>query len=104
MAWSKADVRRGVQGAVAELSKKRRVRDKDSLVLDLGFDSLKIASLVMSLEERFGTPILLNDWIGQVSDPTQLTVGSLGEYVFEALREAGLSSNKRTPGMASSTE
>lgn len=85
MTWSKVNVQKGVRKAVAAICSSKQVKDKDSLVLDLGFDSLKIASLVMSLEEEFGLPILLNDWIGQVNDPTELTVGSLHEYVFQVL-------------------
>jgi acyl carrier protein len=52
-----------------------------SLVADLGMDSMSIAMLGLTLEDEFQRSILLNDWIGQHSDPESLTVGSLCEYL-----------------------
>lgn len=44
-------------------------------------DSMSIAMLGLTLEDEFQCSILLNDWIGQHSDPESLTVGSLCEYL-----------------------
>jgi acyl carrier protein len=65
----------------------KRVKDSDSLVARLGYDSLRMASLAIALEEEFGRPLLLAEWIARVPDPEQLTVGSLCEYVSEILDE-----------------
>jgi acyl carrier protein len=53
----------------------------DSLVFDLGFDSMRMAMLSIALEVEFGAVILLNDWISSVDDLDQLTVESLVGYV-----------------------
>jgi acyl carrier protein len=65
------------------------VRLDDSLVLRLGFDSMKMALLSLSLETEFGCAIVLDGWIGSHPDPQQLTVGSLSDYVQRALRAEG---------------
>jgi acyl carrier protein len=65
------------------------VRRDDSLVLRLGFDSMKMALLSLSLETEFGCAIVLDGWIGSHPDPQQLTVGSLSDYVQRALRAEG---------------
>lgn len=62
-----------------------RIQREDSLVLTLGFDSLRIATLAIALEEELDRPILLNDWIAGCTDPTTLTVGSLCDFVWNAL-------------------
>jgi acyl carrier protein len=55
------------------------------LVGDLGFDSLRMARLGLSLEEAFGCTILLNDWIASVEDPATLSVESLARFIAERL-------------------
>ena len=55
------------------------------LVGDLGFDSLRMARLGLSLEETFGCAILLNDWIASVEDPATLNVESLARFIAERL-------------------
>jgi acyl carrier protein len=62
------------------------VRRDDSLVLRLGFDSMKMALLSLALETEFGCAIVLDGWIGSYPDPQQLTVGSLTDYVQRALQ------------------
>jgi acyl carrier protein len=52
-----------------------------SLVEDLGFDSLTITVLALEIETRLGQSILLNRWVEGVSDPSELTVGSLCAYL-----------------------
>jgi len=61
------------------------VRDDDSLVLQLGFDSMKMALLSLSLEEVLGRAIALDTWIASCPDPDQLTVRSLCRYVDAAV-------------------
>ena len=57
----------------------------DRLVDDLGFDSIRIASLSVEMERELGEPILLNDWVGSAGDPALLTVASLVDYVRAVL-------------------
>ena len=63
----------------------RTVGVADRLVDDLGFDSIRIASLSVEMERELGEPLLLNDWVGAVGDPALLTVGSLVDYVRTVL-------------------
>ena len=63
----------------------RDVAPHHRLVRDLGFDSLRMATLGLSLEDAFGCTILLNDWIASVEDPGALTVESLVCFVAERL-------------------
>jgi len=56
-----------------------------SFVGDLGFDSLRMASLALTLEEEFGSTLLLNDWIARSDDPERLNVVSLAQYVHRQL-------------------
>lgn len=56
-----------------------------SFLLDLGFDSLSMVALSLTLEDEFGCPILLDDWIAEQSDPISLTVGSLCAYLAPRL-------------------
>ena len=58
----------------------------DSLVLHLGFDSVKMALLSLSLEREFGFALALDGWIASHPDPYDLTVRSLCDYVEEGLR------------------
>jgi acyl carrier protein len=59
----------------------RTVTVTDRIVDDLGFDSIRIASLSVEMERELGEPILLNDWVGAASDPGLLTVASLVDYI-----------------------
>jgi acyl carrier protein len=56
-----------------------------SLVLDLGFDSMKVALLSLALEEQLGRTILLERWLSCGANPATLTVGSLHQYVRQVL-------------------
>jgi acyl carrier protein len=62
-----------------------KVERDDSLVLHLGFDSMKMALLSLSLETEFGATIVLDGWIAAHPDPYDLTVGSLCDYVAYAM-------------------
>jgi len=57
-----------------------------SFVFDLGFDSLAMARLGLTLEEQFGFPVLLDSWLSSKSDPSELTVGSLCAFVESRLQ------------------
>ncbi len=63
------------------------LRKADSFVSVLGFNSLRMVSLSLALEEEFGSQLLLNDWIASADDPRDLTVGSLYDYVEKALAD-----------------
>lgn len=58
-----------------------------SLVMDLGFDSLKMALLSLALETEFERTIVLDEWIGSHSDPNELTVGSLSDFVRRTIAD-----------------
>jgi acyl carrier protein len=73
-------VRAAIQEAGGDAVQKR-IEWKHSLVLDLGFDSLKLAMLSLALESQLGCAIVLDGWIGSHPDPHELTVGSLCEYL-----------------------
>lgn len=60
----------------------------DHLVGDLGFDSMAMASLTIALEEAFDDVLLLADWIASASNPSELTIDSLVDYLI-ALRAEG---------------
>jgi acyl carrier protein len=51
------------------------------LVDDLGFDSLRMASLAIALESELGQPVLLNDWIASAPSLSDLTVQSLATHM-----------------------
>jgi acyl carrier protein len=57
------------------------IESTQSFVFDLGFDSLAIARLGLTLEEQFGFPMLLDAWLSSQPDPSLLTVGSLCVFV-----------------------
>jgi acyl carrier protein len=59
----------------------------DHLVNDLGFDSLRVATLALTLENELGYPVLLNDWLATIGDMADLTVQSLIDFLNAA--EAG---------------
>jgi acyl carrier protein len=52
-----------------------------SLVVDLGFDSMKMSLLSLALETELGCAIVLDEWIGSHSDPNELTIGSLCRFL-----------------------
>lgn len=87
MALNRRNIDKAVHDAVlASAEKEVKLKASDSLVLSLGFDSLRVASLAIALERELDHPILLNEWIARCSDPAMLTVGSLCEYVWEVLQ------------------
>jgi acyl carrier protein len=69
------------------LEKDIDVRPEHHLVEDFGVDSVNIASLTIALEDQFDDILLLNDWIATASDPKELTVRSLVDYLSELLSE-----------------
>jgi acyl carrier protein len=71
------------------LEKDIDVRAEHHLVEDLGVDSVNIASLTIALEDQFDDILLLNDWIATASNPNELTVGSLVDYLIDLLSESG---------------
>lgn len=56
-----------------------------SLVLDLGFDSMKMSLLSLALETELGCAIVLDEWIGSHSDPNELTIGSLCRFLQQTV-------------------
>jgi acyl carrier protein len=56
-----------------------------SLVLHLGFDSMKMSLLSLALESEIGCPIVLDEWIAAHNDPKDLTVGSLCRFLQETV-------------------
>jgi acyl carrier protein len=65
-----------------------RIEGATRFVHDLDFDSLRMATLSVALEEELGELLLLNDWIAGADDPHLLDVDSLVAYVRDALGEA----------------
>ena len=63
-----------------------------SFVFDLGFDSLAMARLGLTLEEQFGFPVLLDSWLSSHADPSLLTVGSLCVFVESRMRDERVAS------------
>ncbi len=61
------------------------IQPSHSFVLDLGFDSMSMAILGLTLEDEFHCVILLDAWIAQHADPAALTVASLCDYLRESL-------------------
>lgn len=70
----------------ATLGKTTELKSTDSFVLALGFNSLRMVSLSLALEDEFEAPLLLNDWISGCDDPRALTVGSLVDYIEKILK------------------
>ncbi|MEK7705234.1 MAG: acyl carrier protein [Myxococcota bacterium] len=86
MSLARHEIEARVENAIRTSSDRQgQITREDSLVLKLGFDSLRIATLAIALEEELDRPILLNDWIATCTDPTTLTVGSLCDFVWHAL-------------------
>jgi len=61
------------------------IEPNHSLVLHLGFDSLKMSLLSLSLEREFGCTIALDRWLGSHPDPDDLTVATLCDFVKKAV-------------------
>jgi acyl carrier protein len=82
-----SDLEQRVDRAVRSAAPRQldEILPQHSLVLDLGFDSMKVALLSLALEEQFGRAIFLEGWMSAHADPTALTVQSLYHYVREAL-------------------
>ena len=90
MTQQQLEVSRKVREAILDTCEDNTtIRDQDSLVLSLGFNSLKVVTLALALEKQFERPLLLNDWVGRCPDPTLLTVGSLCDYVWEVMQRDG---------------
>ena len=84
----RSEIRNKVDRAVSRtLRAPVDLREEHSFVADLGYDSLRVASLAMALDSEFGRPILLNDWLAEADDPLLLTVGSLRAYLETLLGE-----------------
>lgn len=62
------------------------VSPAQSLIFDLGFDSLAMARLGLTLEDQFGFAIGLDSWLASESDPSALTVGSLCHFVESRMK------------------
>jgi acyl carrier protein len=56
-----------------------------SLVVHLGFDSMKMSLLSLALEAELGCAIVLDEWIGSHADPNELTVESLCRFLQEVM-------------------
>ncbi len=82
-----AEINSKVREAIqVTMGKKVNLNDSDSFIANLGFNSLKMVSLSLALEEKFGRPLLLNEWISQCEDPRLLTVHSLCNYVGKVVQ------------------
>ncbi len=86
-AWERPAIESKVKKAIfTTLGKTIELKSTDSFVVALGFNSLRMVSLSLALEDEFETPLLLNDWISGCDDPRQLTVGSLVDYIEKMLK------------------
>jgi acyl carrier protein len=61
------------------------LEEAHSFVFDLGFDSLSMVRLSLTLEEQFGYAILLDPWLSSQSDPAELTIRSLCDFLRSRL-------------------
>ncbi len=83
---TRADIEDRVKSTILKVMQKTvALKKSDSFVSVLGFNSLRMVSLSLALEEEFGCQLLLNDWIASADDPRDLTVGSLFDYVERVL-------------------
>lgn len=62
------------------------ILEHHAFVTELGFDSMSIARLALALEDRFQQALPLDEWIAEASDPRELTVASLCDYVAASRR------------------
>lgn len=84
---TRASVETTVKKAVQKTApRNRRVEPRHTLVTELGFDSLRLVTLSLALEETFEQPLLLNDWLACASDPSELTVASLSDFIWDLLQ------------------
>lgn len=74
-----------VKRAMGE-SESHSLSDKYRLVEDLGFDSLKMATLSIALEDALDETILLNEWISSSPSPNELTIESLALFIYRMLK------------------
>lgn len=83
----KDEVMQGVVRAVKRTAARppELICGSHSLVLDLGFDSLRVATLSVALETEFGELLLLNEWIASAHTPYELNLDSLVAFVRGAL-------------------
>lgn len=83
---NRPDIEDRVKATILKVMQKTvALKKSDSFVSVLGFNSLRMVSLSLALEEEFGCQLLLNDWIASAEDPRALTVGSLFDYVERVL-------------------
>lgn len=59
----------------------REIVPSASLLHDLGMDSLRVVELTLRLEVLLGRTVFLPEWIASVDDPSELTVGSLVDFL-----------------------
>ncbi len=84
--FNRTDIEDRVKTTILKVMQKTvALKKSDSFVSVLGFNSLRMVSLSLALEEEFGCQLLLNDWIASAEDPRDLTVGSLFDYVERVL-------------------
>ena len=86
--FKRPEIEDRVKSAILKVMQKTvALRKLDSFVSILGFNSLRMVSLSLALEEEFGCQLLLNDWIASADDPRDLTVGSIYDYVEKVLAD-----------------
>jgi len=74
----RSEVEALVRDAVLRIAEgKRKIHPRDEFIADLGFDSIRIVALSIALEEAFGRPLLLSDWLSSGPEATRLNVRSL---------------------------
>lgn len=86
--WSEAEIETLVVDLIRRTAavSTTQVTPTTDLVLDLAFDSLRIADLAAGLEEIFGTPFHLPSWVEETGGRHSLTVGSLLGFTTRTLR------------------
>ncbi|HXE72302.1 MAG TPA: phosphopantetheine-binding protein [Candidatus Nitrosotenuis sp.] len=87
---TRREIETRVKNAVLQTSQFRpKLKPSHRFIADLGFDSLRMVALSLALESEFGQPLLLNEWLSSAEDVTQLTVGSLCDYVAQVVPDGG---------------
>jgi acyl carrier protein len=69
------------------------LREDQSLVDELSFDSMAMVRLGVALEDELDRAVLLDEWLQSCDDPGKLTVGSLCAYL-----EGGVANDAVVPG------